>query len=243
MDSAERERRLKEIAREIEKCERCALHYSRKRSVPGEGPVDAEIMFIGEAPGFHENEQGRPFVGAAGKLLDELLAGIELDRGRVFITNIIKSRPPGNRDPLPDELAACAPFLDRQIEILNPRVIVTLGRFSMAHFFRDAKISEIHGKAQWINGRMVVPMYHPAAALRQRSLKAVIERDFKKLPGFVEKARKSTPAAEPESAPGLASSVKADPPSQLSLFSPEQSREAGPDEGGMDETPTQLTLF
>lgn len=243
MDLAERGRRLKEIAAEVEKCERCTLHYSRKRAVPGDGPEESEIMFIGEAPGFHENEQGRPFVGAAGKLLDELLAEIELDRGRVFITNVIKSRPPGNRDPLPEELAACAPFLARQIEAINPRVIVTLGRFSMAHFFSQAKISDIHGKAQWVNGRLIVCMYHPAAALRQRSLKAVIQRDFKKLPGYVEKARKNVPQEEAELASVPVEPARAEQPTQLSLFFAEPPAEATSGDGGTEESPTQLSLF
>lgn len=217
MDTAEKER-MKEIAKEVEKCERCALHYSRKKSVPGEGPVDAEVMFIGEAPGFYENEQGRPFVGQAGKFLDELLEAAGMQRGQVYITNVIKSRPPGNRDPLPDELAACAPFLDRQIDLIDPRVIVTLGRFSMAHFLPEAKISEAHGKATWVGGRLIVAMYHPAAALHQPSLKKTVSKDFARLANFIEQARKESAARKVEQPPEEEDNGPVAPPTQLSLF-------------------------
>ena len=125
---------LEQIGKEVSQCTKCELHYSRKLAVPGEGPPDAEIMLIGEGPGFHENEQGRPFVGAAGKFLEELLSSINLKRSDVFIANVIKCRPPGNRDPLPQELSACSEYLERQILAINPRVIVPLGRYSMAHF-------------------------------------------------------------------------------------------------------------
>jgi DNA polymerase len=138
-------------------------------------------MFIGEGPGFHENEQGRPFVGAAGRFLEELLASIGLTRQQVFICNVIKCRPPGNRDPLPEEIEACAKYLEAQIRIINPRIIVTLGRFSMARFFPGARISALHGKARTIGGRTVMAMYHPAAALHQPSLRATVEADFSAL--------------------------------------------------------------
>jgi len=197
MNLAERESMLQAIAADIEKCEACALHFSRKKSVPGEGPADAEVMLIGEAPGFHENEQGRPFVGQAGKFLNELLAAAGLQREQVFITNVVKSRPPNNRDPLPDELAACAPFLLRQIGVINPRVIVTLGRYSMAHFMPGVKISEAHGRYRWVDGRLVVAMYHPAAALHQPGLKPTLLYDFGKLPGFLELARNKATAETP----------------------------------------------
>jgi DNA polymerase len=139
-------------------------------------------MFVGEGPGFHEDKQGRPFVGAAGQFLEELLASIGLKREQVFIANVVKCRPPGNRDPLPDEIEACRPYLDRQIELINPRVIVTLGRYSMARWFPNAKISAIHGQPRKIEGRLIVPMYHPAAALHQPSLRRDVEADFRKLP-------------------------------------------------------------
>jgi len=173
---------LAEIAAQVTVCEKCALHFSRKNAVPGEGPANAEIMFIGEGPGFYENEQGRPFVGQAGKFLDELLEVAGLKRDEVFICNVVKCRPPGNRDPLPEELSACNGYLDRQIEAINPPVIVTLGRFSMSKFLPNAKISEIHGHAMLVHGRLIVPMFHPAAALHQPSLKPQVIEDFKQLP-------------------------------------------------------------
>ena len=184
-----REEILQEIISEISVCTRCPLATARKNTVPGEGPADAEIMFIGEGPGFYENEQGRPFVGPAGKFLDELLAGAGLARDMVYITNVVKCRPPGNRDPQPDELAACANYLGRQIDTIKPIVIVTLGRHSMARYFNDAKISVIHGQSAWFNGQLVVAMYHPAAGLHQPSLKEVIRKDFSQLPNYVEKAK------------------------------------------------------
>lgn len=226
---------LAQIAQQVSVCQNCVLHHSRKKSVPGTGPADAKIMFIGEGPGFHENEQGLPFVGAAGKLLDDLLAGMDMHRSEVFITNVVKCRPPGNRDPEPDELQACNAYLDRQIEILDPPVIVTLGRFSMAKFFTNAKISQVHGRPKPVDGRMIVPMFHPAAALHQGSLRPLLEQDFKRLPEFIANAAKMTkPVVQPahvqqtslfdsvnlpESAslekPGEAPAPK---PQQLSLF-------------------------
>jgi DNA polymerase len=172
----------------IRACTLCALHKGRTQAVPGEGPVNADIMFIGEGPGFHEDRQGRPFVGAAGQFLEELLASINLTRQQVYIANVVKCRPPGNRDPLPDELSACAPYLDRQIEIIRPKVIVTLGRFSMARFFPGASISKIHGQPKRVGNVLVVPMFHPAAALHQPKWRPVVEADFKKLPGFIAEA-------------------------------------------------------
>lgn len=207
---------LKQVAQQVSVCTNCVLHYSRKNAVPGEGPVNAEIMFIGEGPGFHENEQGRPFVGAAGKYLDELLASIKMRRSSVFITNVVKCRPPGNRDPLPEELSACAAYLERQIQAINPKVIVTLGRFSMAHFLPNAKISEIHGQAMRVRGRLVVAMYHPAAALHQRSLKAAIEQDFSRLPEIIAQAAQAPEYVEP-AAPETEPAEKKGP-KQLSLF-------------------------
>jgi DNA polymerase len=200
---------LNAIAAEAAVCTRCKLHGGRTRAVPGEGPADAEFMFIGEGPGFHEDQQGRPFVGAAGQFLEELLALIGLKRAQVFITNVIKCRPPQNRDPQPDELAACDDYLERQIAALSPRVIITLGRFSMARFFPNAKISAIHGQAQRVNGRLVVAMFHPAAALHQPKFRDPLIEDFKKLRTVVAQAERA-PAAKP---------ADAEPPAeQLSLF-------------------------
>lgn len=187
---------LKEIGQQTSVCTRCKLHYSRRNAVPGAGNPNTTLMFIGEGPGFHENQQGLPFVGAAGSFLDELLAEAGLKREDVFITNVVKCRPPGNRDPQPEELEACKPYLERQIAAINPDVIVTLGRFSMGHFINNGKISSIHGRSFWSNGRMVIPMYHPAAALHQPSLRSVVVEDFQKLPGMIneaQEARRSNP--------------------------------------------------
>ncbi len=185
------EKVLKEVAEQAAVCTRCQLHYSRKRAVPGSGDPNTSIMFIGEGPGFHENQQGLPFVGAAGKFLDELLGEAGLERDKVFITNVIKCRPPGNRDPQIEELEACKPYLERQIAAINPDVIVTLGRISMGYFINNGKISSIHGRSFWSNGRMVVPMYHPAAALHQPSLREVVKGDFAGLPELIAKAKES----------------------------------------------------
>lgn len=182
---------LKEIAEQTRVCTRCKLHHSRKNAVPGVGTPDTRVMFIGEGPGFHENEQGLPFVGAAGKFLEELLGDAGLTRETVFITNVVKCRPPGNRDPEPDELNACKTYLERQIAAINPDVIVTLGRVSMGYFIDQGKISAIHGRDFWSHGRMVVAMYHPAAALHQPSLRTVVKEDFAKLPALIDKAQKA----------------------------------------------------
>ena len=198
---------LRAVAAEVRACEACQLHASRKNAVPGEGPAASELMFIGEGPGFHENEQGRPFVGAAGKYLEELLGSIGLSREQVFIGNVVKCRPPGNRDPLPEEIQACAAFLERQIQAIQPGVLVTLGRFSMARFFPKARISDIHGQARMVNGRLVVAMYHPAAALHQPSLRREIEADFARLPELIHGAAPPAPGSE-----------AAAPAQQLDLF-------------------------
>ncbi len=181
---------MQEIAKQVSVCEKCNLHLTRKRSVPGEGPINAHMLFIGEGPGFNENEMGRPFVGQAGKFLDELIGHAGFQRQEVFITNVVKCRPPENRDPLPDELTACGVYLDQQISAINPDIIVTLGRFSMAKYFPLARISAIHGKAAWVGERLIVPMYHPAAALHQPNLKNDIIADFKALPMAIEEAQK-----------------------------------------------------
>lgn len=198
---------LDAIAAEVHACARCPLHGGRARAVPGEGPANAELMFIGEGPGFHEDQQGRPFVGAAGQFLEELLGLIGLRREQVFITNVVKCRPPANRDPEPSELAACADYLERQIAALNPKVIITLGRFSMARFFPDAKISAIHGQARPAGGRLVVAMFHPAAALHQPKYREPLIEDFRKLPALIAQAGRAAAAGEAEP-----------PAEQLSLF-------------------------
>jgi DNA polymerase len=180
----------------ISGCTACELHRGTKYAVPGEGPIPAEMMFIGEAPGYHEDQRGMPFIGASGQFLSELLAKIGLERSEVYITNVVKHRPPGNRDPLPDEMAACRPYLDRQMELVNPKIIVTLGRFSMARWFPGGRISQIHGQPKLADGRIIVPMYHPAAALHQAALKATIEADFLKLPRILAEMRQKLETEE-----------------------------------------------
>ncbi len=166
--------------------------------MPGEGPSDAQIMLIGEGPGFHEDRQGRPFVGPSGQFLEELLKSVGLKRQDVFITNVVKCRPPNNRDPLPNEIAACRKYLDKQLELVNPKVVVTLGRYSMARFLPNQTISKNRGKAQNVEGFLVYPIYHPAAALHNQSLRKVIEEDFKAIPSLAQQAaRQSRPAASP----------------------------------------------
>ncbi len=188
---------LTELYKQIAVCTRCILHKSRVKSVPGEGPEDAELMFIGEAPGFHENQQGRPFVGAAGKFLEELLASINMTREQVYICNVVKCRPPGNRDPRPDEIEACRPYLDRQIELVKPKVIVTLGRYSMARYFPGASISRIHGQPKRIGEVICLPMFHPAAALRQPKWRKAVEEDMLKIPKLLAEAEQLAGAEPP----------------------------------------------
>jgi uracil-DNA glycosylase family 4 len=208
------EETLAQVAKEVSVCRKCALYHSRKKAVPGEGPADAEIMFIGEGPGFHENEQGRPFVGAAGQFLDELLAQAGLKRSDVWIGNVVKCRPPGNRDPLPEELAACDAFQERQIAAIDPKIIITLGRYSMGKFMPGAKISSIHGQMRRVADRFVIAMFHPAAALHQAALKPAILKDFSQLPNLLEQAR----AALKRSTPLQVAEETKEEPKQLNLF-------------------------
>lgn len=203
--------RLAEIAARIRVCTRCDLARTRTQAVPGEGNPQAEVMFIGEGPGYHEDRQGRPFVGPAGQFLIELLARAGLRRDEVFITNVVKCRPPGNRDPLPDEIAACAPYLEEQLAVIQPRVIVTLGRYSMARWFPNEKISRVHGQPRRIGPYVVVPMYHPAAALHQPALKELVEKDFDKLREILAQVRAEAAAAAAEEPPP-------EKPQQMRLF-------------------------
>jgi uracil-DNA glycosylase len=216
---------LAKVAREVAVCTLCPLQFSRKKAVPGEGPANAEILFIGEGPGFYENEAGRPFVGAAGKFLDELLAVAGLKRADVFITNVVKCRPPANRDPEHDEVQTCtSTYLQRQIEAIDPRVIITLGRFSMGLFLADAKITKVHGRPVKVEGRLVVPMFHPAAALHQPSLHDLVVADFAKLPEILRQAGPAPKAGDKKA--------------------PENPKETGPDdEDASDGGPTQMSLF
>jgi len=203
---------LERVATEIRACELCALHQSRSRAVPGYGNPDAEILFIGEAPGFHEDQQGLPFVGRSGQYLDSLLSRIGLKRQDVFITNINKCRPPGNRDPRPEEIIACKPYLDRQIAIIDTLVIATLGRYSMGLFFPNARISQIHGQAKYEGRRAYYPFYHPAAALRNPDLQKDMEGDMRRLLEVITKVQAMR-------ASGAASDAEdEEPPQQLTLF-------------------------
>jgi uracil-DNA glycosylase family 4 len=218
----EKQRRLREVAAEVERCQRCALYKHALRGVPGEGDPNAAVMLIGEAPGWHENQQGRPFVGAAGQFLEQLLHSVGLRRDQVFIANVIKHRPPDNRDPLPEEIEACNGYLDRQIEAIDPKVIVTLGRFSLGKFFPGERISRIHGVPRRAGTRIVLPMYHPAAALHQSSLRRTVEEDFKRLPAAIAEAERLAAAApQAPTAPAEPPRPARPPhpaPKQLTLF-------------------------
>lgn len=184
-------------------CTLCSLAQSRTNAVPGEGPADAEIMLVGEGPGFHEDRQGRPFVGAAGQYLEDLLASIGLARKDVYITNVVKCRPPQNRDPLPEEIEACRPYLERQIALIQPKLIVTLGRFSMSLFMPEAQISKVHGRPRKIQGVVYYPIYHPAAGLHQPRWKSIIEEDFERIPDVLAQALHMQDEEPPEDAEQL----------------------------------------
>tara|TARA_B100000029_G_scaffold463066_1_gene496082 strand:- start:2985 stop:3587 length:603 start_codon:yes stop_codon:yes gene_type:complete len=173
---------LIEIARQVSNCTDCPLNETRTNTVPGEGPETATIMIIGEAPGQNEDQQGRPFVGAAGKLLDQLLRSIDMKREEVFITNTLKCRPINNRDPLINESAACKKYLDRQIDLISPRIVITLGRYALSAFMPNAKIGNVRGTIQSVDDKLVFPIYHPAAALHQNRFRQIISEDIQKLP-------------------------------------------------------------
>jgi DNA polymerase len=191
---------------EITSCTLCGLSENRTNAVPGEGSLNADIVFIGEGPGFYEDRDGRPFVGPSGKFLDELLASIGLRRQDVYITNMVKCRPPNNRDPLPGEIRACQPYLDRQLDLISPKVVVTLGRYSFAKLFPGEAISKARGKPRRWKDLTVFPIYHPAAALHNPALRPVIESDFVRLLSLVKDA-----VQEPDR-------EEAPPTKQLSLF-------------------------
>ena len=193
-----------DLVQRISTCEKCSLSQGRNKSVPGDGSLDADIMFIGEGPGFHEDRQGLPFVGPAGNLLNEMLSSIGLARQDVYITNMVKCRPPNNRDPFPAEIRSCSPYLDAQIGLIQPKVIVTLGRYSFAKFFPNESISRARGRPRIWQGLVIYPMYHPAAALHNPGLRPAIQRDFSTLPELIREVaeRQATgemPEAEQES--------------------------------------------
>ena len=211
MTTEERKAALDAIASEVRACRRCRLSEQRTQAVPGEGHPDTEVVFVGEGPGQNEDRLGRPFVGAAGSLLEELLALVGWRREDVFITNVVKCRPPGNRDPEPDEMAACAPFLRRQLEVLDPALVVTLGRFSLQTFMPGDTISRVHGTTRSIDpatgarAATGYAMYHPAAALRQAALRETMQRDMAAVPEALIRARESRAAATATGLPDAAS--------------------------------------
>ena len=188
---------LEDLAQQVRECTDCPLHTGRANAVPGEGPADAEILFIGEGPGYHEDQQGRPFVGPAGAFLEELLQSIGMTRDQVYIANMVKCRPHNNRDPMPNEIEACRKYLDRQIELIDPLLIITLGRFSMSRFLPGQSISRVRGRLRSVGGRQIFPIMHPAAGLRRQEMRAAIEEDFAKVPGLLDVLRmQAEPASE-----------------------------------------------
>jgi DNA polymerase len=215
---------LEAIAAEIRVCTRCRLHERRAHAVPGEGSADTEVVFVGEGPGRDENQAGRPFVGASGKFLTELIESVGWRRGDVFITNVVKCWPPGNRDPQPDEIAACAPFLHRQLEVLDPAVVVTAGKHSLGVFMPGERISRVHGTtrpadpATGARDALVFAMYHPAFALYDGSNRATLESDMRGLPSALQAARtrRAEGRVDPSSTlPAVESEPETD---QLTLF-------------------------
>lgn len=180
-----REELLEQINKALKSCQKCRLYRTATHVVPGEGSSSAKIMFVGQCPGFHEDQQGRPFVGAAGQLLDELLAAVKIKRETVFITNIVKHRPPDNRDPMVDEVRACSPYLESQIKTINPKLIVSLGRFATEFFIPEGKISTIHGVPHRVKGFVILPLYHPAAALRSTGVLEELRKDFRAISGVL----------------------------------------------------------
>lgn len=228
---------LRAIAAEVRACQKCKLSQTRNKAVPGEGPSNSRILFIGEGPGANEDMQGRPFVGAAGKFLDELLGKANLKRPNVFICNVVKCRPPSNRDPEPDEITPCGEYLDRQIAAINPKVIVTLGRFSMAKFFPNARISQIHGQVSKIGDRLVVAMYHPAAALHQPALRGDLERDFAALDRLLHPDRPAAPVEQPAAPTEPAQTIVSPPVVAAAAPAPVES------EPPAEDNPQQLNLF
>jgi uracil-DNA glycosylase len=215
---------LAELHAEIRACTRCGLSQTRTQAVPGVGPVPAEIMIVGEAPGFNEDRQGEPFVGPAGQLLDTLLGHIGLARKQVYITNVLKCRPPQNRDPMPHEAQACAPYLDRQLKLVQPKVVLILGRHALERLLPGVGgISRIHGQILERGGVTYMPLYHPAAALHNRGLVADLQRDFDGVKRYLERMNAPPPPTEPVGAsPASPSSGDADKsedaPQQLSLL-------------------------
>jgi DNA polymerase len=230
--AAERRAALEAIATEIRACTRCPLHAGRTSAVPGEGSPSTEVVFVGEGPGVNENRQGRPFVGRAGDLLVRLLRSVGWEREDVFITNVVKCRPPENRDPEPAEIAACAPFLRRQLAVLDPALVVTLGRFSMAAFVPGARISEVHGTFRPVDPAtgalqaLVATLYHPAAALRSTAIERQSFEDMAGVPGALVEARRRRAGAAPD-VPAPAHDPGTEPPPPASTMPAEAAGPAG----------------
>ena len=247
MTDAGRRAALEAIAAEVRDCTRCRLHEGRTRAVPGEGNPDTEVVFVGEGPGYNEDRLGRPFVGRAGDLLVRLLGSIGWRREDVFITNVVKCRPPDNRDPEPDEIAACAPYLRRQLEVLDPALVVTLGRHSMGRFMPGARISQSHGTvrpadpATGAAGALVYALYHPAAALRSAEVERTSFADMAGIPGALLDARgrreaaRATAITPTAAAPVAAPAVSTAPPAAPLAALAEPPPDTVPDD--------QLTLF
>jgi DNA polymerase len=253
---AERRSALDAIAQEVAVCTRCRLHQTRTKAVPGEGHPATEVVFVGEGPGFNEDRQGKPFVGQAGAKLDALLASIQWRRDEVFITNVVKCRPPENRDPEPDEIAACAPFLTRQLEALDPALVVTLGRFSMSRFNPGSRIGQVHGTYRPADAESGAPealayaMYHPAAALHQGSLNEALFRDMLGVPAALIAARERRvalaaavlpvePATEPATGPAPPDEIAEDVLAPVEPARPTTAT-APQDEAGAEEAPAPL---
>ena len=250
MTDAQRRLALEAIAAEVRVCTNCRLHETRTKAVPGEGDPDTEVVFVGEGPGFNEDRGGRPFIGRAGDLLVKLLASIGWRREDVFITNVVKCRPPDNRDPQPDEIAACAPYLRRQLEVLDPAVVVTLGRYSMGTFMPGARISQAHGTIRPIDPAtgarqaLVFAMYHPAAALRTPAIERDSYADIAAVPAALIDARRrrdEVAHAQAATAPAAPASIE---PQTETPTQPPRPDEAGPTPTASIEDPApQLTLF
>jgi len=242
--SAERRAALEAIAAEVRTCTRCRLAGGRTNAVPGEGSPDTEVVLIGEGPGFNEDRLGRPFIGRAGDLLTKLLGSIEWRRDDVFITNVVKCRPPDNRDPEPDEVAACAPYLKRQLEVLDPALIVTLGRHSMGRFMPGARIGQAHGTtgpvdpASGARDATVFAMYHPAAALRGAEVERQSYEDVAKVPQVLleVRARRAATALPPSSA---SASAPAGPPTSATEPDPVLAAALAPE----PEPAADITIF
>ena len=244
---------LDEVAQAVRDCADCPLHRGRTNAVPGEGSPWAELMFIGEGPGFHEDRQGRPFVGPAGQLLEGLLASIGTNRNDVFIANMVKCRPPDNRDPEPTEIAACKKYLDRQIELIDPKLIVTLGRFSLGRFFPGESVTRARGKLREKDGRHIFPVLHPAAALRRPELRKTLVEDFRAIADILEadtlpetiapEPEDETPKGPPAEQLDIFGAPSAPPPASPGNAAEEPADGPAPEPPGRDDGPQQLSLL